>query len=119
MYAFLSLLCWIVANFPEIIGIVGFLAYFSIGRLIQVVGENATTGIIKMLFPVCVVISVILSIIMTVFVWRHYEETVSRGHLHFLPDPSWFVCCHQAGNVSQNKTKQTKISLKNRRWERR
>lgn len=90
MYAFLSLLCWVVTNFPEIIVIVVFFAYYSTGRLIQIVGENVAIGIIKSLFPVCIVVSFILSVIMTVFVWRHYEETVSRGQRRWISNLKFF-----------------------------
>ena len=90
MYAFLSLLCWVVTNFPEIIVIVVFFAYYSTGRLIQIVGENVAIGIIKSLFPVCIVVSFILSVIMTVFMWRHYEETVSRGQRRWISNLKFF-----------------------------
>ena len=47
-------------------------------------------GIIKSLFPVCIVVSFILSVIMTVFVWRHYEETVSRGQRRWISNLKFF-----------------------------
>lgn len=90
MYAFLSLLCWIVTNFPEIIGIVGFLAYFSTGLLLQIVGHDATTGILKILFPICIMVSCLLSIMMTIFIWKHYEETVSRGQRRWMSNLKFF-----------------------------
>lgn len=79
MYIVLSILCFIVTNFPELIVPAGFLAVYSTGRLSEKVGDQTATVIIKTLIPICVVASAILSFIMTIFVWRHYEETISRG----------------------------------------
>ncbi len=90
MYVVLSVLCFVVNNFPELIVPAGFFAFYSTGRLSMTVGDGAATIIVKTLIPICIVLSVALSVIMTVFVWRHYEETVSRGIRRWISNLKFF-----------------------------
>ena len=90
MYIVLSILCYVVNNFPELIVPAGFLAYYSTGRLAMIIGDGAATTIVKTLIPICIVLSVLLSVIMTFFVWRHYEETVSRGIRRWMSNLKFF-----------------------------
>lgn len=90
MYIVLSIICYVVNNFPELIVPAGFLAYYSTGRLAMTVGDAAATTIVKTLIPICVVLSIALSVFMTIYVWNHYEETVSRGIRRWMSNLKFF-----------------------------
>ncbi len=90
MYVILSIICFVVNYSAELMafGVGG--ALFATGHLIQSVGNETATYIIKMLVPVCVVLSVILSSLITLIVWRHYEDTVSRGVRRWISNLTFF-----------------------------
>lgn len=90
MYILLSIICFVVTNFPELIVPAGVLAVYSTGRLSEKVGDDAAMVIAKTLIPICAVASVVLSLIMAVFVWNHYEETVSRGFRRWISNLRFF-----------------------------
>ena len=90
MYIVLFIICWMVSYFPVVLVSTGFLAYYSLGRLVMTVGDGLTTTIIKIVLPICLIVSVVLSVIMTVLVWRHYEDTVSRGKRRWMSNLKFF-----------------------------
>lgn len=78
MYILLSILCRIISNFPVMIVLVGYSAYYSLGYLC-IIDSNISLSQIKNTGIICAIISLILSIITTIFAWNHYNETISRG----------------------------------------
>lgn len=78
MYILLSILCRIISNFPVMIVLAGYSAYYSLGYLCMV-DSNHSPSQIKNIGIICAITSFILSILTTVFAWNHYDETISRG----------------------------------------
>lgn len=90
MYFILIIVSFVLKYAPEIIGIIAFFTFFSLGRLVQTIGNDATTEFIIKVFPICTITSAIISIVLMVFVWKHYEETISRGSRRWMSNLSFF-----------------------------
>lgn len=90
MYVFLSILCFIVNYFPELVVPAGVLPLYATGRLSSAIGDGPAMTVVKILIPICIVASVVLSVIMTIFIWNHYEETISRGLRRWISNVKFF-----------------------------
>ena len=90
MYVILSILCFIVNFFPELVVPAGVLALYSTGRLSAAIGDGQAVTVVMILIPICIVASVVLSVIMTIFAWNHYEETISRGLRRWISNVKFF-----------------------------
>ena len=90
MYVILSILCFIVNFFPELVVPAGVLALYSTGRLSAAIGDGPAMTVVMILIPICIVASVVLSVIMTIFAWNHYEEAVSRGLRRWISNVKFF-----------------------------
>lgn len=86
----LSILCFIVNYFPELVVPAGVLALYSTGRLSSTIGEGAAMTVVKVLIPICIAAAIVLSVLMAVFAWNHYEETVSRGLRRWISNVKFF-----------------------------
>ena len=90
MYVILSILCFIVNFFPELVVPAGVLALYSTGRLSAAIGDGQAVTVVMILIPICIVASDVLSVIMTIFAWNHYEETISRGLRRWISNVKFF-----------------------------
>ena len=90
LYVVLTILCFIVNYFPELVVPAGLIALYSTGLLSAAVGNESAMAVIKALIPICIAAAFVLSFIITIFVWNHYEETVSRGIRRWISNVKFF-----------------------------
>lgn len=79
VYVILSIVCFLVKFFPGLFGCAVAGCWLATGHLVETVGDDQATNIVKTIVPLCIIVAAILSVFWAVFVWRNYEEMISKG----------------------------------------